>query len=176
MKKLTKNSHHSHFSTDIPAGYSTTRICILPCSPTMHYIYWDVPAAVQKPGATLSLRISCQNEELDVTAVLCDIPLTNGVNSMYYQFPAFEMYLRGELILTDTTVQTVLCSATYPPLPQEHHSPLPEHHTGTPSIPTSDDVSCRIYELARKIPAPAARPKTKMHRAPLTLPSSSTRL
>lgn len=117
MKKLTGNTHRrSNISTDIPAGYNTTKMCILPCSPVLFYLYWELPADILTSNTTLALRILSIDEEQDEGSTLALIPLERTATSSYYQASAPDAPLLYELVATTDSVSSVLCSATRKPL------------------------------------------------------------
>ena len=76
-----------HHPAEIPAGYTTAVLRVLPCNPTQLFIYWELPyAAGRCISITLSLFEASTSRESDRSPVL-EIAVSPAAKSHYVTVP-----------------------------------------------------------------------------------------
>jgi hypothetical protein len=175
MKKLIRNNGPSyHFSTDIPEHYNSTALRILYCTPQTLYAYWELAAEYRKPGITLQLRITTNDQVTGEIKVESSITLGENECSRYLDVPIPGLPYSIELgVMGDDNVFTGICSANQKAPPEsavfQHDDEADEYRL---SAATVTEISVHYTILEEKAPIGHQYPETARRRT-LPLPSSS---
>jgi len=118
MKKLTSRpSPASHFSTDIPAEYDKTIIRVIPGTPSLYYIYWELSASARETPGEMELHVFVNTDDGTPSETpVATMPIQRSKRSIYLQMqPEEEAYTIEIGIRTADNDFMPFCSTTFMP-------------------------------------------------------------
>lgn len=95
-KKLVEQGSKYHFSTVIPEYYDELSLRILACTPTLLYVYWNIPRDIPAYKSA-TIRFSYVKDHPEEAGHFLEIAITGNETSRYVETPLHHFQVKAVL-------------------------------------------------------------------------------